>query len=160
MVLGSGIEPANRGQHDRTAMIRSRGSSGIRIASLLVGVIAVLYLARDILVPLAFAVTLALVLSPAAAWLQKIHIRRFPAGAGGDACMDSGVGRNQLRNLQPIGAGRERSPQWTRKARQVSRELRLTKKMAAYLSEFGIESTLLHPARRLCLCPDGRIPPP
>ena len=41
--------------------------------------LAVLYLAREILIPLAFAVTLALVLSPAVAWLQKLHIRRFPA---------------------------------------------------------------------------------
>ena len=41
---------------------------------------AVLYLARDILIPLAFAITLALILSPAVGWLQKLHIRRFPAG--------------------------------------------------------------------------------
>jgi predicted PurR-regulated permease PerM len=42
-------------------------------------VIAVLYLAREILIPLAFAITLSLVLSPAVGWLQNIHIRRFPA---------------------------------------------------------------------------------
>jgi predicted PurR-regulated permease PerM len=42
-------------------------------------VIAALYLAREILIPLAFAITLALVLSPAVGWLQKLHIRRFPA---------------------------------------------------------------------------------
>jgi predicted PurR-regulated permease PerM len=58
---------------------RSSGSSGIRVAATLVGVIAVLYLAREILVPLAYAITLALVLSPAVGWLQEIHIRRFPA---------------------------------------------------------------------------------
>ena len=56
-----------------------RRSSGIRIAAILIGVIGVLYLARDILIPLAFAITLALVLSPAVGWLQKLRLRRFPA---------------------------------------------------------------------------------
>jgi len=51
----------------------------MRIAATLIAVIAVMYLAREILIPLAFAVTLALVLSPAVGWLQKIHIRRFAA---------------------------------------------------------------------------------
>src|ERR1700681_2582720 len=60
-------------------MIRPRRSSGIRMAAILTGVIAVLYLAREILIPLAFAITLSLVLSPAVGWLQDIHIRRFPA---------------------------------------------------------------------------------
>lgn len=61
-------------------MIRPpRQSSGIRTACILIGVIAALFLARDIFIPLAFAVTLALVLSPAVGWLQKLHIRRFPA---------------------------------------------------------------------------------
>ena len=55
-------------------MIRPRRSSGIRIAAILIGVIAVLYLARDILIPLAFAITLTLVLAPAVRWLQKLHI--------------------------------------------------------------------------------------
>ena len=60
-------------------MTPPRRSSGIRNASILIGVIAVLYVARDILIPLAFAITLTLVLSPAVAWLQKLHIHRFPA---------------------------------------------------------------------------------
>lgn len=51
----------------------------MQTAATLVAVIAALYLAREILIPLAFAVTLALVLSPAVGWLQKLHIRRFPA---------------------------------------------------------------------------------
>jgi len=42
-------------------------------------VITVLYLAREILIPLALAITLTLVLTPAVGWLQKLHIRRFPA---------------------------------------------------------------------------------
>jgi len=43
-----------------------------------IGVIAILYLAREILIPLALAITLTLVLTPAVGWLQKLHIRRFP----------------------------------------------------------------------------------
>jgi predicted PurR-regulated permease PerM len=38
----------------------------------------VLYFARDILIPLALAITLTLILSPAVGWLQKLHIRRVP----------------------------------------------------------------------------------
>ncbi len=40
--------------------------------------IAVLYLAREILIPLALAITLTLVLTPAVGWLQKLHVGRFP----------------------------------------------------------------------------------
>ena len=60
-------------------MTRPRSNAGLRIAATLIAVLAVMYLAREILIPLAFAVTLALVLSPAVGWLQKIHIRRFAA---------------------------------------------------------------------------------
>lgn len=52
------------------------------MAAILIGVIAILYLAREILIPLAFAITLALVLSPAVDWLEKFHIGRFPAVLG------------------------------------------------------------------------------
>ena len=41
--------------------------------------IATLYLAREVLIPLAFAVILTLVLTPAVAWLQKIRLGRVPA---------------------------------------------------------------------------------
>src|ERR1700724_3005241 len=58
---------------------RPSDSSSIRTIGILIGVIAVLYLARDILIPLAFAFTLTLVLAPAVGWLQKLHIRRFVA---------------------------------------------------------------------------------
>ena len=61
------------------AVIRPRRSSGIRIAAILAGVVATLFLARDVLVPLAFAVTLALLLSPGVVALQKLRFRRFPA---------------------------------------------------------------------------------
>jgi len=58
-----------------------RGSSGIRTAAILIAVIAVVYLARDILIPLAFAITLALVLTPAVNWLQKVLLGRVTAVA-------------------------------------------------------------------------------
>jgi predicted PurR-regulated permease PerM len=57
------------------------GSSGVRTAAILIAVIATLYLAREILIPLAFAVTLALILTPAVAWLQKMRMGRIPAVA-------------------------------------------------------------------------------
>lgn len=40
---------------------------------------ATLYFAREILIPLAFALTLTLILSPAVSWLHKIHVSRAPA---------------------------------------------------------------------------------
>jgi predicted PurR-regulated permease PerM len=58
---------------------RSSSGSGVRTGAILIGVIAVLYLARELLVPIAFAITLALVLSPAVGWLQMLRISRFPA---------------------------------------------------------------------------------
>lgn len=55
---------------------RPASSSGIRTAAILVAVVALLYLARQIFIPLAFAVTLTLVLTPAVAWLQKLRLAR------------------------------------------------------------------------------------
>jgi predicted PurR-regulated permease PerM len=40
---------------------------------------AALYFAREILIPLAFALTLTLILSPAVSWLNRIYISRAPA---------------------------------------------------------------------------------
>jgi predicted PurR-regulated permease PerM len=54
-------------------------SSSVRTAGILVAVIAVLYLAREILIPLAFAITLALIVSPAVVWLTKLRLSRAPA---------------------------------------------------------------------------------
>jgi predicted PurR-regulated permease PerM len=59
-------------------MIRSRQPAVYTLAILL-AVIAILYFARDILIPLAFAIVLSLVLSPAVYWLQRFRVRRFPA---------------------------------------------------------------------------------
>src|SRR5674476_240350 len=58
---------------------KSPVSSGIRDIAILVSVVAVLYLAREILIPLAFAVTLSLILAPAIAWLEKLRLGRVPA---------------------------------------------------------------------------------
>jgi predicted PurR-regulated permease PerM len=46
---------------------------------ILVLAIAALYFAREILIPLAFALTLTLILSPPVNWLAKLRIRRVPA---------------------------------------------------------------------------------
>jgi predicted PurR-regulated permease PerM len=65
-----------------TSMIKrplEPAKSGIRTAAILVTVVAVLYLAREILIPLAFAITLAFVLTPAVGWLQKLNLGRFPS---------------------------------------------------------------------------------
>jgi predicted PurR-regulated permease PerM len=58
--------------------VSARGS-GVWTAAILVAVIAILYLARGILIPLVFAVIVALVLSPAVAWLQKLGLGRLPS---------------------------------------------------------------------------------
>jgi predicted PurR-regulated permease PerM len=60
---------------------RLSGSSGVRTTAILIAVISVLYLAREILIPFAFAITLALILTPAVAWLQRRGLGRVPAVA-------------------------------------------------------------------------------
>src|SRR5580658_3078943 len=54
-------------------------SSGIRNIAILFAVVAVLYLARDLLIPLAFAITLSMILAPMVAWLQKLRLGRVPS---------------------------------------------------------------------------------
>jgi predicted PurR-regulated permease PerM len=58
---------------------RPTDSSSVRTIAILIVVIAVLYLAREIFIPLALAITLTLILTPAVAWLQKIHLGRVPS---------------------------------------------------------------------------------
>ncbi len=55
------------------------GAPAVYTAAVVVGVIAVLYLARAILIPLAFAVTLTFILAPAVTGLRKLHFGRVPA---------------------------------------------------------------------------------
>src|SRR5580658_7943055 len=57
----------------------SQKGSGVRTAAILIAVIAILYVARGILIPLVFAIILALVLSPAVGWLQKLGLGRLPS---------------------------------------------------------------------------------
>jgi predicted PurR-regulated permease PerM len=51
-------------------------SSGIRSIAILVAVVAVLYLARELLIPLAFAVILSMILTPVVTWLEKLRLGR------------------------------------------------------------------------------------
>jgi predicted PurR-regulated permease PerM len=44
-----------------------------------VAVIGALYLAREVFIPLAFAIVLSLIWTPAVNWLQKLHVGRIPA---------------------------------------------------------------------------------
>jgi predicted PurR-regulated permease PerM len=62
-----------------TVRSKSPVSSGLRNIAILVAVVGVLYMARELLIPLAFAVTLSLILAPPIAWLQKRHLGRIPA---------------------------------------------------------------------------------
>ena len=56
-------------------------SASLRTTGILVGVIAVLYLARAVFIPLAFAITLALIVSPVVKFLQKLRLGRVLAVA-------------------------------------------------------------------------------
>ncbi len=58
---------------------RPSDSSTVRTIAILIAVIAVLYVAREIFIPLAFAITLTLILTPAVAWLQRKHFGRIPS---------------------------------------------------------------------------------
>ena len=58
---------------------RPSSSSTIRTATIVIVVVAVLYLAREILIPLAFAITLTLILTPAVSLLRKLRLSRAPA---------------------------------------------------------------------------------
>ena len=55
------------------AVTKLRGDAG---AIVLLGTVAALYFAREILIPLAFALTLTFLLTPAVALLQRLHIGR------------------------------------------------------------------------------------
>lgn len=62
-------------------MTRDHAARTFRIGPLpiLAAAIATLYFARELLIPLAFALTLTLILSPTVGWLRKIHVSRAPA---------------------------------------------------------------------------------
>src|SRR5580658_10545074 len=54
-------------------------SSGIRNIAILFAVVAVLYVARELLIPLAFAITLSMILAPIVAKLEKLRLGRVPS---------------------------------------------------------------------------------
>lgn len=58
---------------------RPSGSSSTQTAAIVIAVVTVLYLAREILIPLAFAITLTLILTPAVSWLRKLRLGRAPS---------------------------------------------------------------------------------
>ena len=58
---------------------RPSGSSSTRTAAIVIAVVTVLYLAREILIPLAFAITLTLILTPAVSWLRKLRLGQAPS---------------------------------------------------------------------------------
>ncbi|MEO8028196.1 MAG: AI-2E family transporter [Bryobacteraceae bacterium] len=60
-------------------MTQPQRSSALRTAVLVVAVVVLMYLAKEVLIPLAFAITVSLVLSPAVSFVQKLLVRRFPA---------------------------------------------------------------------------------
>ncbi len=53
--------------------------STLTLIGILVAALAILYLAREVFIPFAFALALSLILTPLATWLQRIHIGRVPA---------------------------------------------------------------------------------
>lgn len=62
-----------------TGQPKTAPSSALRNLALLITVVGVLYLARDLLIPLAFAIVLSIILAPAVALVQKLHVGRVPA---------------------------------------------------------------------------------
>ena len=54
-------------------------SGSMRTAATVVAVVAILYIAREILIPLAFAIVLTLILTPAVSWLRKLRLGLAPS---------------------------------------------------------------------------------
>ena len=53
--------------------------STLALIGTLVATLAVLYLAKEIFIPLAFALALSFILAPLVTWLQRIHLGRVPS---------------------------------------------------------------------------------
>ncbi len=53
--------------------------STLTLLGTIVAILAVLYLAKEIFIPFAFALALSFMLTPPAAWLQRIHLGRVPS---------------------------------------------------------------------------------
>src|SRR5262249_19623899 len=59
----------------------------------LIGIVLVLYFAREVLIPLALAITLNFLLSPMVEWFQKLPMRRMPAVVLAVVISVAGLGR-------------------------------------------------------------------
>ncbi len=57
----------------------SSGSSSIRTTGIVIAAIVILYVARELLIPLAFAIVLSLILTPAVSWLRKSRLGLAPS---------------------------------------------------------------------------------
>jgi predicted PurR-regulated permease PerM len=53
--------------------------STLTLIGILVAALAILYLAREVFIPFAFALALGLILTPITAWLQRLHLGRVPS---------------------------------------------------------------------------------
>ena len=53
--------------------------STLAVIGILIAALAVLYLAREVFIPFAFALALSLILTPLASWLQRLHLGRVPS---------------------------------------------------------------------------------
>jgi predicted PurR-regulated permease PerM len=53
--------------------------STLAVIGAVVGALAILYLAREVFIPFAFALALTLILTPLATWLQRLRLGRVPA---------------------------------------------------------------------------------
>jgi predicted PurR-regulated permease PerM len=62
-----------------TKLQKASGSSGLRNVGILCGVVALLYFARELLIPLAFAIILSMVLKPVVSALGKLRLGRVPS---------------------------------------------------------------------------------
>ena len=60
---------------------RSNQWSTLTLIGILVAALAILYLAREVFIPFAFALALSLILTPLATWLQRLHLGRVPSVA-------------------------------------------------------------------------------
>lgn len=77
--LENASEKRNGARQRMTVHHKAPTSSGVRNIGILFGVVAVLYLARELLIPLAFAIILAMILAPIVALLEKLRLGRVPS---------------------------------------------------------------------------------
>ena len=85
-------------------------SSGVRNIAILFAVVAVLFVAKDLLIPLAFAITLSMILAPVVAWMQKLRLGRVPSAIVVMVVATASAGGVGWVILQRPGRGSNRAP--------------------------------------------------